>query len=63
MIAQRSLPLFTHTPSDKKMRRVAYCGVWKRKRPILARARQIRRELNLASLPALNSLRPIAWTI
>ena len=58
---QRNLLLFAHTPSDRKMRRVAMCGVYLRKRPILARARQLRRDMGLAPLPALNSLRPIAW--
>ena len=58
---QRSLPLFAHRPSNAAMRRVAMCGVMKRRRPILAVARQIRRELNLPPSPALNSQRPIAW--
>ena len=59
---QRSLPLFTRHPSDRKMRRVAYCGVWRRKRPILAKARAMRRMMNLPPLAGLNSMRPIAWT-
>ena len=58
---QRSLPLFAHRPTDVAMRRVAMCGVMKRRRPILAVARQIRRELDMPPSPALNSPRPIAW--
>lgn len=58
---QHLLPLFAHHPRDEKMRRVAYCGVAKRKRPVLAVARQIRRELGLPKLAGLNSIRPITW--
>jgi hypothetical protein len=58
---QHLLPLFAHRPSDQTMRRVAMCGVVKRKRPMLAVARQIRRELGMPLAPALNSFRPIAW--
>ncbi len=58
---QRNLPLFAHRACDLKMRRVAMCGVVKRKRPILAVARKIRRELGLPPLAALNAPRPIAW--
>ena len=59
---QHNLPLFAHRPTNEAMRRVAYCGVTKRRRPILAVARQMRRELGMPPAPALNSQRPIAWT-
>ena len=59
---QASLHLFTAArATDAKMQRVAMCGVVLRKRPILAMARRLRRELELAPDPRLNSLRPIAW--
>lgn len=60
-VIQHSLLLFAHRPSDRKMQRVAMCGVVKRRRPILAKCRQLRRELGLSPDARLNSQRPIAW--
>jgi hypothetical protein len=55
---QRLLPLFAHRPGDEHFRSLAKRGAVLRKRPILARARQLRRELGLPAAEALNSLRP-----
>ena len=43
-MTQRALRLFAPRPTDQHMRRVAYCGVVKRKRHMLVVARRLRRE-------------------
>ena len=58
MTGQHLLPLFDHRPTDPRFRSMAVRGAVLRKRPILAIARQIRRELGMAPTEALNSLRP-----